>query len=467
MSDKKFVHPYIPNSVENVQKEMLKAIGADCMDDMFIAIPEVLRLTEELKIPKGLKSEYKLKKHMDGILNKNISCEEYTSFLGSGCYQHYIPAICDEIGRRSEFLTAYAGEPYEDHGRFMSLFEYCSLMAELLDFDVVNVPTYSWGQAAATSLRMAGRITGRNKILIAGNISPERFQVIKNYCESDMDIVILKNSEEGTVDMEDFIGNLDIHTAGLYFENPSYFGSLEIKAEEISKLLHEKGALSLVGVDPISLGVITPPSRYGADIVTGDVQSLGNHMNFGGGMGGFIASDDKEEIVKEYPSRLFGVAPTSVKGELGFGDVAYDRTSFGVREKGKEFVGTHAALHGIIAGVYLALMGPKGMQEVGETIMANSRYAANEISKIEGVELLYPNTPFFKEFAVNFSKTGIDLDLLNKKLLDFEIFGGKNISKEFLGLEQTSVFCVTEVHTKENIDKLVDALKEILKGSEK
>ena len=348
MNKKKFVHPYIPNSVAEVQEEMLREIGASSMDEMFDCIPDDVKFKGTMAMPKALSSEYELRRHVETMLNKNITCEEYISFLGAGCYQHHVPAVCDEVGGRSEFLTAYAGEPYEDHGRFMSLFEYTSMMAELLDVDVVNVPTYSWGQAASTSLRMAGRITERDTILIAGNISPERYKIMKNYCGSVMNVVMVATNDQGTVDLEDLKSKMTHEVAGFYFENPSYHGVLEVNANIISDMLHENGSLSLVGVDPSSLGVVAPPGSYGADIITGDVQTLGNHMNYGGGMGGFIASEDKEEIVMQYPSRLFGIAPTTRKGELGFGDVAYDRTSFGVREKGKEFVGTHAALHGII-----------------------------------------------------------------------------------------------------------------------
>jgi glycine dehydrogenase subunit 1 len=164
---KSFVHPYIPNSVPEVKMKMLKEIGVKNIEELYQDIPEKLRFKGALKLPEALPSEYALKKHMEDILSRNQSCKENISFLGAGCWQHYVPAICDEINQRSEFLTAYAGEPYEDHGRFQALFEYESLMGELLDLDVVNVPTYDWAQAASTTVRMAGRITGRKEILVS------------------------------------------------------------------------------------------------------------------------------------------------------------------------------------------------------------------------------------------------------------------------------------------------------------
>ena len=178
MSSQK-VHPYIPNSSPAVKAEMLKEIGVKTIDELYADIPENLRFKRELNLPEPLPSEYALKRHIEEILSKNQTCKDNTSFLGGGCWQHYVPAVCDEINQRSEFLTAYAGEPYEDHGRFQALFEYQSLMAELLDMDVVNVPTYDWCQAASTSVRMAARITGRNKVLVSDTVSFERFLAIK------------------------------------------------------------------------------------------------------------------------------------------------------------------------------------------------------------------------------------------------------------------------------------------------
>jgi glycine dehydrogenase subunit 1 len=219
----------------------------------------------------------------------------------------------------------------------------------------------------------------------------------------------------------------------------------------------------VVGVDPISLGVLTPPADYGADIVCGDIQPLGMHMQFGGGHAGFIATRDEEKYVMEYPSRLFGIAPTSVPGEYGFGDVAYERTSFAVREEGVEWVGTAAALWGITAGVYLALMGPQGVAEIGEGIMTRSRYAMLEMDKIEGVKAPVFQSPHFKEFVVNFNGTGRTVTEINRALLQHKIFGGKDLSQEFPELGSSALYCVTEVHTKDDIDRLANSLKEVVR----
>ena len=236
----------------------------------------------------------------------------------------------------------------------------------------------------------------------------------------------------------------------------------ETRIEKISPLTHEFGAISVVGADPMSLGVLTPPADYGADIVCGDIQALGMHMQFGGGQAGFIATRDEVEYVMEYPSRLFGIAPTSVPGEYGFGDVAYDRTSFAVREEGKEWVGTAAALWGITAGVYLALMGPQGMVEIGETMMVRARYAMLQLDKTQGVRAPLIDAPHFREFVVNVDATGKTVAQINHELLARGIFGGKDLSHEFPEFGQCALYCVSEVHTKADIDRLADVLKEVV-----
>lgn len=456
-------HPYIPNSVPRIQEQMLKEIGLDRLADLHQEIPARLKLDRELDLPAPLASEFELKKHVQQILEKNRTCEEAVSFLGAGCWQHYVPAVCDEINSRGEFLTAYGGEPYNDHGRFQALFEYQSLMAELVDMAVVNVPTMDWAQAAATSIRMASRITGRKQALVPALIDREKLAVIRNYCSPDIDIIETGFDEQtGQMDLADLNRKLSGKTAGVYFENPSFFGVIETRGTEISRAAHKAGAVCIVGVDPSSLGVLAPPPDYGADIVCGDLQPLGMHMNFGGGQSGFIATRDEEKYVMEFPSRLFGIAPTAVEGEYGFGDVAYDRTSFGHhREHGKEYVGTQTALWGITAGVYLSTMGPRGMAELGTLILQNSAYAVQALNTVEKITASRFSSAFFKEFVVDFNRAAKPVSQINQELRDRGIFGGKDLSEDFRFLGQSALYCVTEIHTKQDIDRLVESLRSI------
>jgi glycine dehydrogenase subunit 1 len=458
------VYPYIPNSEPSVKQEMLEDIGVSKVDDLYEDIPEEIRLKRTMDMPPPFLSEYGLRRHVEKILSKNKTCKEYVNFLGAGCWQHYVPAVCDEVNGRSEFLTAYAGEPYDDHGRFQALFEYASMMGELLEMDVVNVPTYDGFQAAATSIRMASRITGRYEALISASIAPDKLSMIRSYCKPDITIKLIDfDRDTGQMDFKALATTISKKTATVYFENPSYLGFIEAQGEEISKIAHENGAVSVVGIDPISLGVLTPPSQYGADIVCGDIQPLGMHMQYGGGQAGFIATRDEEKYVMEFPSRLFGITPTTVEGEYGFGDVAYERTSFAIREQGKEWVGTAAALWGITAGVYLALMGPQGLVEIGEGIMQRSHYAASQLDKIKGVRAPLFQSTHFKEFVINFDDTGKTVAEINKALLGEGIFGGKDLSREFPSLGNSALYCITEVHDQNDIDRLVNAIEEVIK----
>jgi glycine dehydrogenase subunit 1 len=461
---KTLVYPYIPNSNPVSRAEMLKAAGAKSVNDFYAEIPESIRLKRKLNLPEPLLSEAALVRHVEGLLAKNQSTRDALSFLGGGCAQHYVPAVCDEINSRSEFLTAYAGEPYEDHGRFQSLFEYESMMAELLNMDVVNVPVYDGFQATGTALRMAGRITGRRVALLPASMSPDNLSKIRDYVRPDMQVELVAfDPATGLMDLKALRKQINEGVAAVFIENPSYLGFLETQAAEIGSIAHENGALFVVGVDPISLGVINPPVEYGGDIVCGDIQSLGIHMNYGGGQAGFIATRDEEKIVMQFPSRLFGVATTSVEGEYGFGDVAYERTSFAVREEGNEWVGTAAALWGITAGVYLALMGPQGMQEIGHGIMQRARYAMQKIAAIPNARVRFVDTPHFKEFVVDFNKTGKTVADINKALHERGIFGGSDLSVEFPAMGQSALYCITETHTQADIDGLVSALHEVLK----
>jgi len=442
---------------------MLREIGARSTSDLYADVPEDLRMKERMALPEPHLSEAALRRHVEGILAKNETCKEYLSFLGAGCYQHHVPAVCDEINGRGEFLTAYAGEPYDDHGRFQALFEYASLMGELLEMDVVNVPTYDSFQAAATALRMACRITNRKEVLVSRSISPEKLSKIVDYCRPEIAVrVVDYDRETGQLDIDAIRQRVSAETAAVYFENPSYFGVVEARGEEVSEVAHDHGAISVVSVDPISLGVLAPPADYGADIVVGDIQALGMHIQYGGGHAGFIATRDDPTYVMQYPSRLFGIAPTAVDGEYGFGDVAYERTSFALREGGKEWVGTAAALWGITAGVYLALMGPQGMREIGEGILQRSHYAAKRLSEIPGVRVPILRGPFFKEFVVGFEGAGNTVARINRSLRKRKIFGGVDLSKGFPELRRCALYCVTEVHTKEDLDRLGASLEEVV-----
>jgi glycine dehydrogenase subunit 1 len=369
---------------------------------------------------------------------------------------------------RAEFVTAYAADTYSDLGKYQAFFEFQSMMGELLEMDVVSLPTYDYASAAGFAIRMASRITGRNEVLIPKIIDPEMLSVIRNFCQPEVmlghiDINFINyDLETGLLDLEDLKSKVSTKTAAVFFTNPSYLGFIESQGEEISEIAHDKGAECVVGVDPISLGILAPPAEYGADIVCGEIQPLGIPMYYGGGLGGFIASRDEVKYVSEYPLHLISIANTEREGEFGFGFCSHERTLYIVREKGKDFTGTSVGLWTIVAAVYLALMGPEGMREIGNAIFKKSHYAAKLLSKIKGIRILF--TPhFFKEFVVNLDGTGKSVRDVNRCLLKYKIFGGKDITMEFPELGNSALYCVTEVHTKEEIEWLANALREAVK----
>jgi glycine dehydrogenase subunit 1 len=430
---------------------MLDAVGAADEEEFYADVPADLRFEGLLDLPAPLEAEADLVRHVTGMLDRN---RMRLSFLGAGTYHHHVPAVVDEVVGRSEFLTAYAGEPYEDHGRFQALFEYQSLMADLLEMDVVNVPTYDGFQATATSLAMAHRITGRGRVVVASEVSPDLRSKVDDFVRPFLELLDVP-PVGGVADLDAVARLLDEDVAAVWVQTPSYTGAVEPALAELARLAHEVGGLLVVGTDPICLGVLAPPAAAGADIVCGDIQSLGIHPWFGGGHGGFIAVHDDPRFVMELPSRLFGLATTDVPGEYGFGDVAYERTSFARREEGKEWVGTAAALWGIAAGVYLALMGPHGMADLGRTILARTAYARARLTEIPG---LVPegDALHFRELVVDTSGTGRTAQQLVDGARRHEVEPGVVIGTHRL------LVCVTETTTQGDVDRLVRTLTTVL-----
>lgn len=439
---------------------MLQEIGVKSAEELFADIPERIRFRGKLNLPSS-SSEYEVRRHIEELLSRNKTSNELLSFLGAGCWPHFVPAVCDEINSRSEFLTAYAGGVYTDLGRFQSFFEFQSMIGELVAMDVVSLSWYDWGTVAADAVRMALMINGRREVLVPRTISPERLSILQTYCEGQAEIKFIDYvPETGQLNLDDLRAKISSKTAAVYIENPTYLGFIETSGDEVSQLAHKKGALSIVGVEPLSLGIFTPPGDYGADIVCGEGQPLGMHMAYGGATLGFLACKDEKPLVSAIPHRLVTLTKTQREGEWGFAYVMPERTMFAARDKAKSFTGTGTALWAITAAVYMSLLGPQGMQELAQTILEKSHYAIQRISEINGLKVPLFNSSHFEEFTVNFNSTRKSVQEINMSLLDSGIIGGKDISREFPELGNAALFCVTEIHTQADIDRLVEALKE-------
>ncbi|UMZ74292.1 aminomethyl-transferring glycine dehydrogenase subunit GcvPA [Natranaerofaba carboxydovora] len=458
----KKVYPYIPNSAPHLKSQLMEYLGINDIEELYESIPERLRYNEKLDIPQACDSEFELKKHVEGIISKNISSQDFISFLGGGTWNHYVPSVCETIMSRDEFLTTYNREAYLDKGKFQALFETQSMLGDMLEMDVVSLPTYDSSNAVAFACRMANRINKRTEIVVPKSIRPSKLSIIKNYCEPKISVKEVDfDFSTGLINLNQLKETVSENTAAVVIENPSYLGFIETQVEEISEIIHEYGGELIVSVDPLSLGTIAPPSSYGADIVCCELQPLGIPMQAGGGMAGVIATREEEKYVSEIPMMLYGIWTENERGMINFGNVAFEKTSYAKREEGRDYVGTQAVLHSIIAGVYLAVIGPKGLKEISQGIMERVKYAKNLLNKLNGVKVQFDNVSF-KEFVLNFDGTGKKVDEINKELLDNQIIGGKSLKKDYPELGESSLICVTEVHTKKEIDELYSELNKII-----
>ncbi|MDH5793442.1 MAG: aminomethyl-transferring glycine dehydrogenase subunit GcvPA [Candidatus Bathyarchaeota archaeon] len=459
-------HPYIPNSQPEIKKEMMQEIGIKSIDELYADIPEKYRLKKPLNIPEAL-SEFEVKRHVETLLSKNKTCNDMPVFLGAGCWPHYVPAVVKEIVQRSEFLTAYTPyQPEISQGMLQALFEYQSMICELTSMDVANCSMYDCASALGEAARMAARITGRREILIPKIIHPERAATLHVYAEPPGIMIeqVAYERENGQINLEDLKNKISDKTAAVYIENPSYLGFIETQVDEISEEAHAHGALFIVGVDPTSLGILKPPGEYDADIVIGEAQPLGNAMNFGGPLLGIFACRGDMNLIRQMPGRIIGLTTTMDGGGQGFCMALQTREQHIRREKATSNICSNEALCAVASAVYMALLGPQGLRELGETIMYKANYAMRLISEIDGVKAPIFKSAHFKEFTVNFDGAGLSVKEVHKKLLQHKIHGGKDISKEVPELGQTAIYCVTEVHSKEEIERLAEVLKEVLAG---
>lgn len=442
----------------------MRELGIKSIDELYADVPEKYRLRKPLKLPEAM-SEFEVKRHVETLLSKNRSCDGMPVFLGAGCWPHYVPAVVKEIAQRSELLTAYTPyQPEISQGMLQILFEYQSMICELTNMEVSNCSMYDWASALGEAARMATRKTGRNEILVPRIIHPERAATLQAYAEPAGITInrIAYDKESGQICLDDLKKKISDKTAAVYIENPSYLGFIEPQVDEINDIAHDYGALFIVGVDPTSLGILKPPGDYGADIVIGEAQPLGNAMNFGGPLLGIMACKDDMNLIRQMPGRIIGLTTTQDGSRQGFCMTLQTREQHIRREKATSNICSNEALCAVASAVYMTLLGPEGFLELGETVMYRASYAMRRLSKLRGIRTPVFNSPHFKEFTVNFDKTSLSVKQVNEKLLQRNVHGGKDLSKEFPELGQTALYCVTEIHSKEEIDRLTDGLSKIL-----
>jgi glycine dehydrogenase subunit 1 len=457
-------HPYIPNSSPQVRREMLHAIGVESIDDLYASVPREVRLARPLDLPAPLTDEISLRRHVEALLDRNTHTGEVLSFLGGGCAGHMVPAAVDEITGRAEFVTSYGGGPYADLGKYQAIFEFQSLVGELVGMDVVSAPTYDGITAVTSALLMAARLTDRKRLLIPATADPQFVEHLRMFAQPWATIdVVPAEPKTGLMDLAALRSRLGTDVAAVLVEQPSYLGFLEERAAEIAELAHGAGALSVVRVDPVTLGVLTAPADYGADIVVGDVQSLGNHQLFGGGQCGFIAHRDDPAYVRENPAVLISAVPTRDGTATGFGWSSLSSTSYDLRGDSRDFTGTSQWLWGIGSAVHLSLLGPAGIVELGEGLVSRTAHAIKRLARVPGLTVPLVGRSHVAEFVVGVDGTDHTVAGVNEALRERGIFGGHDLSSRFPGLGQAALYRITERHGQPEIERLADALTEIVR----
>lgn len=459
-------HPYIPNDAEEIRRRMLSTVGVDDVEELFSDIPGEARLKGPLKLPKPL-SEVEVIGEVYRTLGRNRTVREITSFLGGGVWPHFVPSAVDAVAERAEFLTSYTPyQPEINQGLLQALFEYQGLICELVEMDAANCSMYDWATSLGEAARMASRVTGRAGFVVPHFIHPERLATLRSYSEPAGIRVseVAQVMEDGQLDIEDLKKRVSPDTAGVYVENPSYLGPLVESMEEISEIAHDAGALFIIGVDPTSLGIMRPPGAYGADIVIGEGQPLGNPMNLGGPLLGIFACRGETRLLRQMPGRVVGMTTTVDGRERGFCLTLQTREQHIRRERATSNICTNEAHCALRAAVYMALMGGEGLRRLGEAILSMSHYAMRLLAGVDGVRVPFFRAHHFKEFTVNFDGRGVGVGEVNRRLLQHHIMGGKPIDREFPELGGTSLYCVTELHTRDQIDALYESLRSILEG---
>jgi len=456
-------HPFIPNSAPGTKEEMLREIGVREVQALFSDIPESIRKNSTLQLPAS-KSEIEVRKQVEDLLSRNLSTKDITSFLGGGAWPHHVPAAVDEIVSRSEFITSYTPyQPEISQGMLQALFEYQSMIAELMGMEFANSSLYDWATALGEAARMASRVNSRDEFLIPHYIQPDRLRTLQTFCEpAGIRIVeVAQDKRTGVFVEEDLRRKISSKTTGVYIESPSYLGFFENDAKRVGEIAHEKGALFIIGADPISLGLFASPGELGADIAVGEGQPLGNHMNYGGPMLGLFACRG-DRLLRQMPGRLIGMTLTRDGSSKAFTMVLQTREQHIRREKATSNICTNEALCAVGAAAYLSLMGPRGLEKLCKTILANSAYAIRRLKELDGVTVPLFEAQHFKEFSVGFDGTGLTASHVNAKLLQRGIQGGICLHDQFRELGESALYSVTELHTREDIDRLVTAIEAIL-----
>ncbi|MBN2424829.1 MAG: aminomethyl-transferring glycine dehydrogenase subunit GcvPA [Calditrichaceae bacterium] len=442
---------YLSNSEKDV-KQMLKTIGVNSFDDLIKNIPQALRFKNKFNIPEAV-SEYEISRIMQDLSGKNTN---YISFMGGGTYDHYVPAIVESLISRSEFYTSYTPyQPEVSQGNLQAIYEFQSMVCELTQMDVTNASMYEAGSALAEAVLLALNHTGKNKVLIPSTLNPRYKMLISTYI-ANMDITMEEiPADDFTMDINSYMDLYDEQVGAVVIQNPNYFGFLE----DIDTLISRRGssqAMFIMVYNPISLGLLKTPGEYGMDIAVAEGQVLGNQQNYGGPYVGLFSVNEK--LVRKIPGRISGITK-DIEGRQGFVLTLQTREQHIRRDKATSNICTNSGLMALAAGIYLATIGKAGIRGLAELCLQKAHYLADNLLKINKVQIA-GKAPFFNEFTV---KLPVKAQKVVEQAKGYGIMPGINLDKS--GYEDHLLIAVTEKRTREEMDLLIDCVKEaVLKG---
>ncbi|WP_408006733.1 aminomethyl-transferring glycine dehydrogenase subunit GcvPA [Pseudalkalibacillus sp. A8] len=439
---------YLPMT-EQDEKEMLAEIGIDSIDELFSDIPENVRFKGDLNITEAI-PENDLMKKMSQLAAKNVNTKDYTSFLGAGVYDHYIPSIVNHVISRSEFYTAYTPyQPEISQGELQAIFEFQTMICELTGMEVANSSMYDGQTALAEAAFLSAAHTRKKKVIVSKSVHPEALSVLHTYAKGPNLEVVEVEATNGTTDLEALKAAVDGDTACVIVQYPNFYGQIE-PLKEIEEIVHQEKAMFVVSSNPLSLGALKPPGKFGADIAIGDAQPFGIPAAFGGPHCGYFATTKK--LMRKVPGRLVGQT-TDEEGQRGFVLTLQAREQHIRRDKATSNICSNQALNALAASVAMTALGKKGIKEIAMQNLQKAHYAKKKLEE-SGMEVHFKGA-FFNELVVKVSKP---VKEVNKALLEKGFVGGYDLGQYYPELDQYMLIAVTEQRTKEEIDTFVKEL---------
>lgn len=454
---------YTPHTEQNI-REMLDRIGAKFIDDLFSNIPDSLKLKQPLDLPQPL-SEQELISHFKDLSSMNTTLNDrepnsYTSYIGAGVYQHFIPSIVSQLAGRGEFLTSYTPyQPEVSQGTLQAIFEFQTFICQLTGMDVANASMYDGASATAEAVLMAHRILkNRSGVVFAKTLHPEYMEVTKTYLShwESGNFQKINWNENGQIDLDSLKNALHKEPAAVVIQSPNFFGIIEPLKEAI-ELIHQFGAISIVvNNNPTSFGLFETPGNLGADIVVGEAQAFGNEIGFGGPHVGFFAT--KDEFVRTMPGRLVGESRDN-RGQRAFALTLSTREQHIRRERATSNICTNQGICALRSAIYLSLLGKEGLKELSESNYSKSEFLKSLLKNIKNVSFPFGGTTY-NEFVLKL--TG-DENETYEKFLNEKIIPGVYLSRWYPELQNHLLINVTEIHSKSNLEKLADVTKKVAK----